>query len=466
LGDLDNDFENLALWWDGQIQQFNQSNQSIMVACSGHVDSIALFDLIYRFTKLKKKIFAGVIHLNYNLRGQDSVNDQLRIGALCKKHNIPFYLKNVGGKEASCRQGESFQAWARRLRYEFFEEFTKEGAIIALGHHREDLAENVLMRLGRGVSPANMAGMRVVSPPFWRPLLTFHKAQLYKYAVQRDLEFGHDVSNDETTYTRNRIRHDVLPILEELYPGASRRLAQTAQDTEELASAFCAHLFGSERPVDIKLETLIALEDGPALCLLGGLLENAGLAKVQLQREELKNCLDQLRAWDTDSGEHGLWRLAGKAQIVTKKGVVRAEVMPDWQRQRAKKWRIGGFFSFEEEGVLAVGGGLEILHPVSGDKLLIQNEKSLSSTHFRVYAPATCSLQHAAGGDVAAVTLRQLIAAQPRALKKWFVVETNAEFLGICFENEIWRVNEHGKLCSVQDAPVSIKLIEVVTSRD
>ena len=208
-----------------------------MVSISGGLDSTALLQAIWRLHQIQKNFRLAAFHCAYGLRGNESHGDLIFCKTLAKERNIPFIYRKITSEERLRRSGEGVQEWARRLRQEEFQRLASEGWIIALAHHRDDLAENVLMRLARGASPGNLLGMSTWAPPFWRPLLSYPKEALREQLHVEGISHREDSSNQGDAYSRNIIRHRILPELEALYPGASERLVACAEDARDLTAA-------------------------------------------------------------------------------------------------------------------------------------------------------------------------------------------------------------------------------------
>jgi tRNA(Ile)-lysidine synthase len=224
----------LRLKKDAINEHLSEPFQKVMVALSGGPDSTALFAAFYEFSKLEKNFQLAALHVNYGLRGEDSNGDEMFSRELAERFGVPFYLRQVSRKEKEARRGESLQEWARRLRYEEFERYAAQGWVIALAHHQDDLAENVLLRLARGAGPGKLVGMKEWQKPYWRPFLSQKKADLLVFLESRDLKYRQDASNDNDDYSRNAIRMHVLPELERLFPGAAGRIAACGKEAEDL----------------------------------------------------------------------------------------------------------------------------------------------------------------------------------------------------------------------------------------
>jgi|GEM_PF-3532348 len=208
-----------------------------MVSLSGGPDSTALLQGIWQLYQNEKFFDLGAYHCAYGLRGQESKDDLEACRKLAEERGIPFVFREITEEERNARHGEGIQEWARRIRRADYEQLAHAGWIVALGHHSDDLAETVLLRIARGASPGKLLGMKPWDAPIWRPLLHFSKDQLRDFTTREGLTFREDSSNLRDDYARNRLRHHVLPVLEELYPGAAGRIVACALEAQALEGA-------------------------------------------------------------------------------------------------------------------------------------------------------------------------------------------------------------------------------------
>ena len=264
--------------------------QKVAVGCSGGLDSTVLFHLLWSFFKGKKKSQLAIIHINFGLRGEESQKDEVFLKRLSQQLGVEIFLHRAP-PGAAPKAG--IQAWARQLRYSTFKEYIQQGWVIALGHHRDDVAENALLRLARGGAPSGLAGMQVWHSQFWRPLLAWSRDAVEAYCARHKLQHREDSSNATMKYARNVVRHKVLPELESLFPGAARRIAETAYQVADLAD-FTRAAFMEEalqhHPPALSVESLrtarkgtayeaivslIRLSVGPSVSVGGGLLRLA-----------------------------------------------------------------------------------------------------------------------------------------------------------------------------------------------
>ncbi len=202
-----------------------------------------------------------------------------------------------------------------------FAKHAADGWTVALAHHQGDVAENVLLRLARGASPGHL-GMRGVDPPYWRPLLRQNKAELATFMTAHDFQHRHDASNDKLEYSRNVIRHKVLPELEALFPGAAARIAACAEEAADVSS-HCRDGLLAEllvmTPEGVRAR-LAELPRGLARAGLAGLIGSRAPGFRQLSRHWLDAVLD--RAGSQEAGRYGRDIPGGGRVLIDKGGLV------------------------------------------------------------------------------------------------------------------------------------------------
>jgi len=211
-------------------------SSSFVVAISGGMDSVALLDALVRLRhqgKLPVKLV--VAHLNHRLRGEESDGDEEFVRRLASEHELDCLTEQISVAEIALREKQNLEAVARRLRYEFLARTaeTVGAAFVCTAHTLDDQAETVLMRLLRGAGAEGLAGIQTVRPlgqsvTLIRPLLAVTREEVVAHCDQYSLEFRHDSSNDSTFFTRNRVRHELLPLLKSFNPRAVQTLARLA----------------------------------------------------------------------------------------------------------------------------------------------------------------------------------------------------------------------------------------------
>ncbi|MEW6546751.1 MAG: tRNA lysidine(34) synthetase TilS [Bacillota bacterium] len=221
----------------GRVLRYAERHQmfspgdAVVVAVSGGADSVALLHLLWRMAgRLGLRLHVG--HLNHLLRGGQAEEDARFVAELAGFLGIPCTVgrEDVAARAASARVG--LEEAGREARYDFLRRLAAEvGARrIALGHTRDDQAETVLMRLLRGTGIEGLAGIPPVRGPIVRPLLTVGHAELEEYCREQGLTWRLDPYNFDPGYLRNRVRHRLLPCLEEVAgAGVRERLAELAE---------------------------------------------------------------------------------------------------------------------------------------------------------------------------------------------------------------------------------------------
>lgn len=192
---------------------------SVLVAVSGGADSVCLLEILCAL-KDELCITLSVAHLNHMLRGKDADEDETFVSALCEKHAIPFYKTRVDVAKIAREQKISLEEAGRGARYDFFLQLRKLHNInkIATAHNKNDNVETVCMRFLRGTGIHGLAGIPIANDiHIIRPLLYTSRAEIENFLQENHLSYRTDGSNLTDDYTRNRIRHHLLPDIEENY---------------------------------------------------------------------------------------------------------------------------------------------------------------------------------------------------------------------------------------------------------
>ena len=223
---------------------------TVVAAVSGGADSMALLDIIASLRGLRLNLV--VAHLNHLLRGAESDADEEFVRKLAADYGVPFAVRRVDVGEVARKEGRSLEDAGRSARYAFFDEMAvlHKAHAIALAHHADDQAETVLLRLLRGAGGSGLCAMAPKSAGrYVRPLLNVTRGEIEEYLRKRGLAWRTDSSNVDMDFLRNRIRHQLIPLLSAYNPAISERLAATAHalaaDEEFLeaatAAAFASH---------------------------------------------------------------------------------------------------------------------------------------------------------------------------------------------------------------------------------
>ena len=201
--------------------------QTVIVGVSGGADSMCLLDILHNLSldasnKTPQTAFPQIIaaHIHHGLRGIDADRDENLVRNYCLDKNIAFLSRKVDVAALAEREKISIEQAGREARYSFFEEIsaTKAGetVYIAVAHHREDQAETILMNLFRGTGPDGLCGMKPKNGSIIRPLLFASKKEILAYLSSKKIAFCEDLTNLDNTYTRNRFRNQVLPLVADI----------------------------------------------------------------------------------------------------------------------------------------------------------------------------------------------------------------------------------------------------------
>ena len=204
------------------------SSQRILVAVSGGVDSMVLLDLLREYSDE-----VAVAHCNFQLRGEDSDQDEKLVRKYCEAYSLPFYDKRFDTK----LPGQSTQMAARSLRYDWFEELclSNDYDVVLTAHHADDNIETLLMNVIRGTGIDGLTGIPERNGRVLRPFLPFYKSEIVDYAKAHQIPWREDRSNQSDNYQRNAIRHHVIPELAKLHPKALENTTKTIDFTKEAA---------------------------------------------------------------------------------------------------------------------------------------------------------------------------------------------------------------------------------------
>jgi tRNA(Ile)-lysidine synthase len=206
--------------------QLIKRGDRILLAVSGGIDSMVMTHL---FLQLDFEL--GIAHCNFSLRGVESDKDEEMIRKYAADNNIPFFFKLFETNAYAKKSGLSVQMAARELRYRWFEDIRKDSGFdsIAVAHNLNDNIETILINLTRGTGITGLTGMRAATNRIIRPLLFATRNDIIEYCLQNQVSYREDKSNADTKYTRNKIRHHVIPILKEINPSIEYTLNETAE---------------------------------------------------------------------------------------------------------------------------------------------------------------------------------------------------------------------------------------------
>ncbi|MDR0834318.1 MAG: tRNA lysidine(34) synthetase TilS [Candidatus Symbiothrix sp.] len=211
-------------------QLLRQPQAKIIVGVSGGADSVVL---LYVLQRLGYDCVAA--HCNFHLRKEESDADEQLVYQLAADWKIPYYKEHFDTRQIAEQQGISIEMAARNLRYAWFEQLRQqlEAEAIAVAHHEDDSIETMLINLIRGTGIKGLTGISPKVGYVIRPLLGVSKPAILHFAAEKTLPYRTDSSNLQDTFTRNKIRLNVLPLLQSINPSVRTALLRTMKHLDE-----------------------------------------------------------------------------------------------------------------------------------------------------------------------------------------------------------------------------------------
>ena len=211
------------------------SENKILVALSGGADSVALLCILHT---------AGyrceAAHCNFHLRGEESNRDEQFVRQLCEKYKINLHTIDFDTTRHATEKHISIEMAARELRYNWFEKTRKDcqADVIAVAHHQDDSVETILLNLIRGTGITGLLGIRPRNGVVVRPLLCINREEIIHYLQSIQQEYVTDSTNLEDEYTRNKIRLNLLPLMQTINPSVKNNLIETSNYLNDVATLY------------------------------------------------------------------------------------------------------------------------------------------------------------------------------------------------------------------------------------
>lgn len=275
-----------------------EEKDTIIAGVSGGADSVCL---LFMLLQIREKIpfRLAVVHVNHGIR-EDSGEDADYVRGLCAKYELPFHLTEIKLKDYAKEEGLSEEEAGRKIRYQAFEAALREelsfcdtskdadGGKIAVAHNSNDRAETMLFHLFRGTGLTGLAGIKPVNGKIIRPLLCLTRREIEDWLIRQKIPYQTDSTNASDIYTRNKIRHHILPYAEEeICQRAISHMNRTADDLLEaedfikkqtlLAKEKCISYEKEEEELSIKIDISLLFEQ-----------------EEYLQRRILLSCLEDI----------------------------------------------------------------------------------------------------------------------------------------------------------------------------
>lgn len=246
------------------------SSDKILLAVSGGVDSVVMCEL-FHLAGFK----FGIAHCNFQLRGNESDDDEKFVKQLAEKYEVEFHTQRFGTEKYSQEKNISIQMAARELRYSFFEEVRMKHnySFIATAHHKSDVMETMLLNLTRGTGISGLHGILTKRGKIIRPLLFAVRAEIEKFASENKIQYREDSSNQSEKYQRNLIRKKIVPALKKINPSAENSFYESAlrmRGAEKLLLDFVdafakANVLTEKNKIMIPIDAVSSFDYGEAI---------------------------------------------------------------------------------------------------------------------------------------------------------------------------------------------------------
>lgn len=255
----------------------------VIAGVSGGADSMAMAHMLHRLLPPGRLVCA---HVNHGIRGKEADSDQAFVEQWCREQGIPcrVLLADVPGEAQ--KTGEGLEVCGRRLRYTFFQGLvTGENDRIATAHTRSDQAETVLLHLLQGAGAKGLSGIPARREKIIRPVLCLSRQEVEEYCRENGLSWCTDATNTDMEYTRNRLRHQVLPLLREMNPAIEETLERTAfslkRDEECLEEMARQALEQARAGEGLSVKMMQALSPAVAVRVLAQYFQEKGCARPE-----------------------------------------------------------------------------------------------------------------------------------------------------------------------------------------
>ena len=246
-------------------QQLLPNDAKVLVALSGGADSVALLRIL-----LSLGYTCRAVHCNFHLRGEESNRDEQFVTALCHTLGVECEVVHFDTLAHAAEHKQSVEMAARELRYREFERLRQEHLldVIAVAHHQDDAVETLMLNLIRGAGINGLTGMRVKNGPIVRPLLCLTREEIVNYLEYLGQPYVTDSTNLTDMYARNKVRLQLLPLMEQINPAAKSNIMQAAIHLGEASVIYnraigeaCARIVTAHADgIDISIEALLATE--------------------------------------------------------------------------------------------------------------------------------------------------------------------------------------------------------------
>ncbi len=302
------------------------SGDKLLIAVSGGPDSMALLHVLIELSQVLS-FDLTIAHLDHGLRGSDSEKDAKFVKKRALSLNIPFYIEKKDVKSYKKKHRLSLEEAARRVRYDFLDDISAKTRCskIALGHNADDNAELVLMNMLRGSGPLGLSGIPPVrDKKYIRPLIEITRSEITEFLTNKNIKYVIDKSNKDIKFTRNRIRHNLIPLLKADYNPeiirALNRFSSVLREDEKWMKSLIEAMYG---------DLVIKKEPGHILIDIKKILRHEKSAIQRIIRKGIKDVKGNLKGITYDH----IIKIADFIKIPNKRGYLH---LPD--RIQIKIW--------------------------------------------------------------------------------------------------------------------------------
>lgn len=213
---------------------------TVVVGVSGGADSMALLHVLHTWRDHALRVIA--VHIHHGLRGEEADRDEALVRSYCAENGIDCVVERADVRALAEEWNVGTEEAGRRVRYDAFERIRtdKNADVIATAHNADDAAETVLMHILRGCGVGGLCGIPAKRGRIVRPLLDCSRAEIETYCAENGVPYIVDSTNADPTYTRNRVRHQLLPLLREMNPSVTSALARLRTSAVQDETFFAA----------------------------------------------------------------------------------------------------------------------------------------------------------------------------------------------------------------------------------
>jgi tRNA(Ile)-lysidine synthase len=323
-------------------QNLFSRKDKLLLAVSGGIDSVVLCELCHQ-----TDFDFAIAHCNFQLRGDESNRDENFVKQLAQKYNKEIFIKKIETEKYAAENKVSIQVAARDLRYEWFHEIVNaESTVhyILTAHHLDDNIETVLMNFFKGTGIAGLHGILPKQGKIIRPLLFASKEELKKFAVDNNLQWVEDSSNKSDKYARNYFRHQVIPLVEEIYPGAIHNLSANIERFREAETLYYQSISLHKKKLlqqkgnEIHIPLLKLKKSEPLRTIIYEIIKDYHFSPNQI--EEIINLLDSESGKYIQSSSHRIiknrnWLIISPNNLKEAENILIDEI-GSWQLEFAK----------------------------------------------------------------------------------------------------------------------------------